>query len=45
MSFHPLTAPILTLLSGVLILMRPSLLNYVVAVYFIITGILGLASR
>ncbi len=34
--------PIIAILAGVLILLRPSLLNYVVALYLIIVGILGL---
>ncbi len=34
--------PILAILAGVLILHRPSLLNYVVAPYLIVAGILGL---
>jgi hypothetical protein len=34
--------PILAIFAGVLILLRPSLLNYVVALYLILVGILGL---
>ena len=34
--------PIIALLAGVLILMVPRLLNYVVAIYLIAIGILGL---
>ena len=34
--------PILAILAGILILLRPSLLNYVVAIYLIVIGILGL---
>jgi hypothetical protein len=34
--------PIIAILAGVLILLRPSLLNYVVALYLIAVGILGL---
>jgi len=33
--------PIIALLAGILILLRPALLNYVVALYLIIIGILG----
>ncbi len=33
--------PIIAIFAGVLILLRPSLLNYVVALYLIIVGILG----
>ena len=38
MSAHPLIA----LIAGILILLVPRLLSYIVAVYLIITGILGL---
>ncbi len=34
--------PIVALVAGILILLRPALLNYVVAIYLIIVGILGL---
>ncbi|MEA2994937.1 MAG: hypothetical protein QOG74_486 [Alphaproteobacteria bacterium] len=34
--------PIVSLLAGILILIIPHLLNYVVAIYLILTGILGL---
>ena len=34
--------PLLSLLAGVLILVIPRLLNYIVAVYLIVFGLLGL---
>jgi len=34
--------PIVAIIAGVLILIWPRLLNYVVAIYLILTGILGL---
>ncbi len=34
--------PIIAILAGVLILLRPALLNYVVALYLIIIGVLGI---
>lgn len=34
--------PIVSLIAGILILMVPRLLNYIVAIYLIIIGILGL---
>ncbi len=37
--------PLVALLAGILILMIPRLLNYVVAVYLILTGLLGLLGR
>lgn len=33
---------VLSLVAGILILIMPRLLNYIVAIYLIITGILGL---
>jgi threonine/homoserine efflux transporter RhtA len=38
-----LIEPIVALLAGILILAQPRLLNYVVALYLIIIGVLGLA--
>jgi hypothetical protein len=35
-------APLVALIAGVLILIVPRLLNYIVAIYLIITGLLGL---
>jgi hypothetical protein len=37
--------PIVALIAGILILMVPRLLNYIVALYLIIVGILGLIPR
>lgn len=34
--------PIVALLAGILILVAPKLLNYIVAIYLIVVGILGL---
>jgi hypothetical protein len=34
--------PIVSLLAGVLILIMPRLLNYIVAIFLIISGIIGL---
>ncbi len=34
--------PIVSLLAGILILLVPRLLNYIVAVYLIVTGVIGL---
>jgi hypothetical protein len=38
-------APIAALIAGILILVMPRLLNYIVALYLIIVGILGLFPR
>jgi threonine/homoserine efflux transporter RhtA len=35
-------APIIALLAGILILFQPRLLNYIVAIYLIVIGLLGL---
>jgi Protein of unknown function (DUF3096) len=35
-------APVVSLIAGILILIMPRLLNYIVAVYLIVMGILGL---
>jgi hypothetical protein len=35
-------APVIALVAGVLIFVVPRLLNYIVAVYLILTGLLGL---
>jgi hypothetical protein len=44
MALHPfLIEPLVALLAGILILVRPRLLNYVIAIYLIIIGIIGLA--
>jgi Protein of unknown function (DUF3096) len=37
--------PLVALLAGVLILLVPRLLNYIVAIYLIIVGIMGLGLR
>jgi DUF3096 family protein len=37
-------APIIALIAGILILFMPKLLNYIVALYLIIIGALGLVS-
>jgi len=34
--------PIVALIAGVLILLMPRVLNYVVAIYLIVTGVVGL---
>ena len=42
MNLHISLGPVLSLISGVIILIFPKLLNYIVAIYLIIMGILGL---
>jgi hypothetical protein len=38
-------APLVALIAGILILVVPRLLNYIVAIYLIIIGLLGLLVR
>jgi hypothetical protein len=42
MNLHLTIGPLMSLIAGVLILIVPRLLNYIVAIYLIITGLLGL---
>jgi hypothetical protein len=42
MHIHLTIAPIVSLVAGILILVIPRLLNYIVAIYLIIIGLLGL---
>lgn len=39
---HPYINPVIALIAGILILIFPALLNYIVAIYLIIVGIVGL---
>ena len=38
-------SPLIALIAGILILLMPRLLNYVVAIYLIAIGIIGLANH
>lgn len=42
MNLHLTLGPVLSLIAGILILMVPRLLNYIVAVYLILTGLIGI---
>ena len=42
MNLHLTLGPIVSLIAGILILVMPRLLNYIVAIYLIIIGLLGL---
>jgi hypothetical protein len=42
MNFTLSIAPLISLIAGILILVAPRLLNYIVAIYLIIIGLLGL---
>lgn len=42
MHVHVALMPLLALIAGILILIAPRLLNYVVALYLIVVGLIGL---
>ena len=42
MNLNIALAPIISLLAGILILIQPKLLNYIVAIYLIIIGLIGI---
>ncbi|HET9122019.1 MAG TPA: DUF3096 domain-containing protein [Acidiferrobacteraceae bacterium] len=41
MTLHIAFQPLVSVVAGVLILLMPKLLNYIVAIYLIVIGILG----
>jgi hypothetical protein len=42
MNIHLSLAPIISLIAGILILAVPRLLNFIVAIYLIVIGLIGL---
>lgn len=42
MNLHISFGPLLSIFAGIIVLIFPKLLNYIVAIYLIIIGILGL---
>jgi Protein of unknown function (DUF3096) len=42
MNMHLTLAPIVALIAGILILVMPKLLNYIIALYLIVIGVIGL---
>ncbi|MDO8374241.1 MULTISPECIES: DUF3096 domain-containing protein [unclassified Polaromonas] len=42
MNLHLSIGPVVSLVAGILILIMPRLLNFIVAIYLIIIGLLGL---
>ena len=42
MNLHLTLGPLIALIAGILILVMPRLLNFIVALYLIIVGLLGL---
>ncbi len=41
----PMLFPIVSIVTGILILLFPDILNYVIAVYLILIGVVGLVGR
>jgi hypothetical protein len=42
MTIHVALGPVVSIVAGLLILLIPRLLNYIVAIYLIVIGIIGL---
>lgn len=42
MNIHISLAPLISLIAGILILFMPKLLNFIVAIYLILIGVIGL---
>ena len=42
MNLHIMIGPLLALIAGILILIVPRLLSYIVAIYLIVVGLIGL---
>ncbi len=42
MDIHLTFGPLLSLIAGVLILLMPKLLNFIVAIYLILVGLIGI---
>ena len=42
MNMHLALTPLVSLLAGILILVVPRLLNYIVAIYLIVIGLIGI---
>jgi hypothetical protein len=42
MNIHLSLAPMVSLIAGILILVAPRLLNFIVAIYLIVIGLIGL---
>lgn len=44
MTIHVALEPLLALVAGILIFVQPKLLNYIVAIYLIAIGVLGMVN-
>jgi hypothetical protein len=45
MNLHLAIGPVVALIAGILILVMPQLLSYIVAIYLIIVGVTGLLNK
>jgi len=45
MHFHMTIGPLVSIIAGILILVMPRLLNYIVAIYLIVIGLLELSGN
>jgi hypothetical protein len=45
MNFHMTIGPVVSIIAGILILIMPRLLNYIVAIYLILIGLLELSGN
>ena len=45
MVIHPMTSYVISLVAGILILIFPTILNYIVGLYLILMGVLGILSK
>jgi hypothetical protein len=45
MNLHLVVGPVAALIAGILILVMPQLLNYIVAIYLIIVGVAGFMNK
>ena len=45
MNFHMTIGPVVSIIAGILILIMPRLLNYIVAIYLILIGLIELSGN
>ena len=45
MEIHPIINPVVALIAGILVLIFPAILNYIVAFYLIIVGLIGIFGK
>ncbi|MDN3506882.1 MAG: DUF3096 domain-containing protein [Simkaniaceae bacterium] len=42
---HPIITPIISIAAGILVLIFPTVLNYIVGIYLILMGLVGIFGR